>query len=67
VNVEFPATFIEVMKSRFHRSQDVIRIKTYHIMQETSKFIYFALDLDIWPGVLLEERVVLLYLVLKLL
>ncbi len=64
MNIEF--SLFKVVKSWPGRCQDVVRFKANDIMKKSAELINLALYLDIRPRVLLEEAIVLKYLVLKL-
>jgi len=60
VNEEFSVFFVEVMEAGLHRSQDVVRLETYHIVKKSAEFVHFTPNLDIRSGILLEKGILLL-------
>lgn len=47
--------FIVIMQSWFNTSKNIIWLEADYIMQEPSKFVYFAFDLNNWSGIFLDE------------
>lgn len=65
MNEKFSILFIKVVKARSRGSQDVVRFKAYHIMEEASKLVLLTPHLYVWARILLEERVMLHNLLLQ--
>lgn len=66
VNEEFPAILVEVMQARPRGCKYVVRLEANHIVEESAELVHLALHLDVGARILLEERVVLMYLQLEL-
>lgn len=66
MNEQLSSLFIEVVKSRLTWRKDVVWIKADNIVKESSELVDLAFDLDVWSRVLLEEAIVLMDLLLKL-
>lgn len=57
---------IVVMKSRFDAGQNVIWLKWNHIVEKSSKFVYFRFDLNLWSSINLHGINMWVNYVLKL-
>ncbi len=55
MDVKLLRVFIEIVQSWPAWSQDIVRLKADHVVEEASEFVNLALDLDVWSRVLLEE------------
>ena len=44
----------EIVESRFYRSQNIVRLKAYDIMQKAAKFISFRFNFDWWASISLN-------------
>ena len=46
--------FIVVVQARFDGRKNVIWLEGNHVMEETSEFVYFWLNLNLWSGIYLH-------------